>query len=48
MRANGADTNTAYKREAQFPDLHDGIRESLEAALADARRHCAWILNRID
>jgi len=48
MRTNEADTNTSYERAVQFPDMHAGIRESLEAALADERRHCAWILSQID
>ena len=41
MRTNEADTNTAYERAVQFPDLHSGIRDMLEAGLADERRHCA-------
>jgi hypothetical protein len=48
MRTNKSDTNTACERAVRFPDLHAGIRESLEAALADERRHYAWILSRID
>ena len=47
MRSNEADTNTAYERAVQFPDLDAGIRESLEAALADERRHAAWIMSQI-
>lgn len=48
MRTNEADTNTAYERAVQFPDLHSGIRDMLEAGLADERRHCAWILSQIE
>ena len=48
MRTNEADTNTAYERAVQFPDLHAGIREILEANFADERRHCAWILSQIE
>lgn len=47
MRTNEADTNTAYERAVQFPDLNAGLRDSLEAALADERRHCAWILDQL-
>src|SRR3954451_8456367 len=48
MRTNEADTNTAYERAVQFPDLHTGIRAMLESNLADERRHCAWILSQIE
>jgi hypothetical protein len=48
MRTNEADTNTACERAIQFPDLHSGIRDILEAGLADERRHCAWILSQIE
>ena len=48
MRTNEADTNTAYEGAVQFPDLHSGIRDMLEAGLADERRHCAWILSQIE
>jgi rubrerythrin len=47
MRTNEADTNTAYERAVEFPNLHPAIRDSLEAALADERRHCAWILSQL-
>jgi len=48
MRTNEADTNTAYERAVQFSDLHSGIRDMLEAGLADERRHCAWLLSQIE
>ena len=47
MRSNETDSNTAYKRAVQFPDLNAGLRDSLEAALADERRHAAWIQSQI-
>ena len=48
MRTNEADTNTAYERAVQFPNLDLPLREILEAGLADERRHCAWILTQLD
>ena len=48
MLSNESDTNTAYERAVQFPDLDIGLRDSLEAALTDERRHAAWILNQIE
>ena len=47
MRTNEADTNTAYERAVQFPDLGVTLREILERGLADERRHCAWILAQL-
>jgi hypothetical protein len=47
MRSNEDDTNTAYRRAVEHPDVTDDLREVLRQNLADERRHCAWILETL-
>lgn len=51
MRSNEEDTNTAYERAVERADVPVDIRDALQRALADERRHRAWIegtLQRIE
>lgn len=47
MRTNEADTNTAYERAVQHSDVLPATLTVLEQALADERRHCAWVLSAL-
>lgn len=47
MRSNEDDTNTAYSRAVEHSDVTVETRQTLEGNLADERRHCAWILERL-
>lgn len=47
MRTNEADTNTAYERAVQHPQVTASQREMLERGLEDERRHCSWILKQL-
>jgi uncharacterized protein (TIGR02284 family) len=48
MRTNEADTNTAYERAVDHPDVAPATRTVLERNLADERRHCDWILATLE
>lgn len=48
MRTNEDDTNTAYARAVEHPDVTAELRVVLEQNLADERRHCAWILETLE
>jgi rubrerythrin len=48
MRTNEDDTNTAYARAVEHPDVTAELRAVLEQNLADERRHCAWILETLE
>jgi uncharacterized protein (TIGR02284 family) len=48
MRSNEDDTNTAYARAVEHPDVTADMRGVLEQNLADERRHCAYILQAIE
>jgi uncharacterized protein (TIGR02284 family) len=48
IRTNEADTNTAYERAAARVDLDDVIRDVLQRALANERRHCKWVLSVLE
>jgi rubrerythrin len=47
MRSNEDDTNTAYARAVEHPDVTAELRGVLEQNLSDERRHCAWILQTL-
>ncbi len=47
MRSNEDDTNTAYSRAVEHPEITAEMREVLEQNLADERRHCEWILQSL-
>ena len=42
MRSNEADTNTAYERMQNYPDMWQDAIEVLKRGLEDERRHKAW------
>lgn len=48
MRTNEDDTNTAYARAVDHPDVSPEVRQVLSQNLADERRHCDWILRTLD
>lgn len=47
MKSNEDDTNTAYERASNRDDIDTELRNVLTQALADERRHRAWIENWI-
>jgi uncharacterized protein (TIGR02284 family) len=47
MKTNEDDTNTAYERAVAREDLPAGSHSPLQQALADERRHRAWIEQQI-
>ena len=48
MRSNEDDTNTAYRRASEHPQVTAEMRAVLEQNLADERRHCSWIMETLD
>jgi uncharacterized protein (TIGR02284 family) len=47
MRTNEDDTNTAYQRAVQHPNVPTGTLDALERGREDERRHCEWILGAL-
>jgi rubrerythrin len=47
MKTNEEDTNTAYERAVAHDGVAPNVRELLRSALADERRHRAWIIQRL-
>jgi uncharacterized protein (TIGR02284 family) len=48
MKTNEDDTNIAYERAVQHRDASPELRHTLEAGLADERRHRAWLIETIE
>lgn len=48
MRSNEEDTNKAYERIVSHPDKPEGLKQVLEKALQDERRHRDWLSQEID
>ncbi len=48
MKTNEGDTNIAYERAVQHRDASPELRQTLEAGLADERRHRAWLIETIE
>ena len=47
MLSNETETADAYEEAARHQELTPGVRDTVERALGDARRHRAWIERRI-
>ena len=48
MRSNEEDTNQAYERVLSHPDRPEGLKQSLDKALQDERRHRDLLSQEID